>query len=214
MTRTSKPISRAAHRRGGRILLPCSALLLLAAGLIFLYTQRQAVLAWPGTFLAVTEAPVKADAVVVLAGGTSGDRIVEAGRLVKEGFAPVALVSGPTHWYEVCECEPAIALAVRRGFPREYFQCVPHRELSTKAEAPVLLAAARQRRARTVLVVTSDFHTRRARSIYRRLGAGLDIHMVAAPNQMYRLNEWYRNRESRKIVLLEWIKTVTAPFGL
>jgi uncharacterized SAM-binding protein YcdF (DUF218 family) len=196
--------------RRGRILVS----VLVLAVLVLIYACRSTLLAWPGVVLLKTDPPAKADVVLVLAGGSTGERILEGGRLVRAGLAPVALVSGPMSWYESSECDAAIAMAVRHGYPRDSFQCVNHRALSTRTEAPILLSAARQRGARTVLVVTSDFHTRRARAIYHRLAGDLDVRVLSAPSRFYRLSEWYRDREARKIVFFEWSKSISEVFGM
>jgi len=168
----------------------------------------------PARLLVKTDAVEKADLLLVLAGGTTGDRIVLAGQMVRQGLAPVALVSGPWGWYDMNECDAAVALAARRGFPRESFVCVPHNERSTKAEARVMLVAARQRGAHRILVVTSDYHSRRARKIYRALAPDLDIRVTASPNGLFPLERWWVNREGRKIMFLECVKTCTEPFGI
>jgi uncharacterized SAM-binding protein YcdF (DUF218 family) len=211
---TSRLLNTQTIQRRGRCLFPVIILALLVCGSALLYLKRSALQAWPGTFLMKTDPLIKADVLIVLAGGSTGDRILEAGRLVQAGYAPIALVSGPQGWYESNECEAAIPMAVRHGYPRSSFECVPNHAHSTLDEAPPLLQAARERSAHTVLVVTSDFHTRRARGIYRRLANGLDIRMIAAPAQFYRIDQWYRHREARKLIAIEWMKTLTAPFGL
>ena len=71
-----------------RILVPLVVLALL-------YGSRQMWLPSLCTFLIQSEQPTSADAVVVLAGDSYGLRIQKGGDLVRAGFAPVALVSGP-----------------------------------------------------------------------------------------------------------------------
>ncbi len=59
--------------------------------------------------------------IVVLAGDFSGNRILTAGDLVRRGFAPKALVSGPSGEYGLHETDLAIPFAVRHGYPESYF---------------------------------------------------------------------------------------------
>ena len=58
------------------------------------------------------------------------------------------------------------------------------------------------------LLVTSPSHTARASRIFRREGAGLEVHPVSAPDPYWQNGEWWKNREGRKIWLLETVKTI------
>jgi uncharacterized SAM-binding protein YcdF (DUF218 family) len=146
--------------------------------------------------------------VVVLAGDFSGNRIMTAAGLVRRGIAPQALVSGPSGAYGMHESDLAIQFAVRHGYPESYFVALPNDARSTRDEAVVVLAALAQRHAHRVDIVTSDYHTRRAGNIYRALAHGVEIHMVAAPDEYFSANGWWKNRDGRKTFLLEWMKTV------
>jgi uncharacterized SAM-binding protein YcdF (DUF218 family) len=150
----------------------------------------------------------------VLAGDFSGNRILTAADLVRRGFAPQALVSGPSGVYGLYESDLAIQFAVRHGFPESYFIPLPHDARSTREEAVDVLPVLKQRNVRRVDIVTSDYHTRRAGNIFRAQAPGLEIHMVAAPDQYFTPNGWWKNREGRKTFLLEWMKTVATWVGM
>ncbi len=160
------------------------------------------------------EPPAQADIIVVLAGDFSGNRILAAGDLVRRGFAPQALVSGTSGEYGLHETDLAIPFAVHHGYPESYFVALPNDAHSTKAEADNVLAALSQRHARRIDIVTSNYHTRRAGNIYRAKASGLEIHMVAAPDVNFTPGGWWKDRDARKTFLMEWIKTVTAWFGM
>ena len=83
-------------------------------------------LTWLGNVLVDDMAPVKADAVLVLAGDPRGERIRKAGDLVRAGYVPKVLVSGPTEWYGVNEAELAIRFAVANGYPSDWFEPPQH----------------------------------------------------------------------------------------
>jgi uncharacterized SAM-binding protein YcdF (DUF218 family) len=152
--------------------------------------------------------------IVVLAGDFSGNRILKAGELVRQGYASKALVSGTSGEYGLHETDLAIPFAVRHGYPESYFVAFPNDARSTREEASDVLADLNQRHARRIDIVTSDYHTRRAGNIYRALAPGLEIHMVAAPDLNFSPDGWWKNREGRKTFLLEWMKTVSSWFGM
>jgi uncharacterized SAM-binding protein YcdF (DUF218 family) len=171
-----------------------------------------------GYALVHNDGPAKADMAVVLAGDALGHRIEKAAELVREGYVPAALISGPAGYYGLHESDFAIAYAVRRGFPAEWFIALPHSALSTGEEAPVVLAELRRRNVRSFLLVTSDFHTARARRIFlaaeRAIGGGPAMRTVAAPDEFFRPDSWWRSRQGQKTVFFEWSKTVATALGI
>ena len=150
--------------------------------------------------------------IVVLAGDFFGNRILTAGELVRRGFAPKALISGTSGEYGLHESDLAIPFAVRHGYPASYFIGFPNDGRSTKEEAADVLPELKKHNVQRLEIVTSDYHTRRAERIYRALASktapNLEIHIVAAPDMYFSANGWWKNREGRKIFLLEWVKTV------
>lgn len=167
-----------------------------------------------GEYLVRAEPPVHADLIVVLAGDWTGNRILKAGELVREGYAPRALVSGPGKLYNVREDDAAIDYAVDHGYPRDCFVAARDKSNSTRSEAIALLADMRRMGIHNVDIVTSNYHTRRAGNVYRKLAGDIQIHMVAAPFPDFDPNTWWHHREAEKTVLLEWTKTIAYWFGI
>src|SRR6202021_3515415 len=88
-----------------------------------------------GRLLVRDEGPARADIAVVLAGDYYGHRVVRAGELVKQGYVPSVLVSGPNMLYGFYECDLAIPFAVKRGYPESWFIRAPNEGRTTRAEA-------------------------------------------------------------------------------
>ncbi|MBZ5626003.1 MAG: YdcF family protein [Acidobacteriia bacterium] len=163
------------------------------------------------------EGPTKAEIAVVLAGDDTGHRIEKGAELVRAGYVPAVLVSGPPY-YDVHECDLAIAFAVRKGYPAGWFIALPNPTLSTRQEAWFILQELRRRAIHSFLLVTSDYHTARAARIYRAveraMGGGPDMRVVAAPDEYFREASWWRNREGQKTVFFEWSKTLATALGM
>ena len=174
---------------------------------------HSAILTALGSFLVKAGPPQRADIAVVLAGDVTGNRIIKSGELVRQGYAPKALVSGPVGMYDFAECDLEIPFAVRRGFPESYFLRFEHRARSTQEEAEAIIPELHRLGAKTVLLVTSDFHTRRAGKIFRRVGPDLTFYVVAAPDSYFTPNGWWHDREGRKTFVIEWMKTVAEWLG-
>jgi uncharacterized SAM-binding protein YcdF (DUF218 family) len=166
-----------------------------------------------GSYLVHDEPPHHADVVLVLAGDASGRRILKGAELVRQGYAPKVIVSGPVI-YSVHECELAIALAERAGYPASYFEHFEHQALSTVEEARAAAPLLRSMGVRQVLLVTSDYHTRRAGKIFRAAMPEIAFNVVAASDEHFTMREWWKAREGRKTFTVEWMKTVAGWFGM
>jgi hypothetical protein len=127
------------------------------------------------------------------------------------------LVSGPAGAYGLHECDLAIPFAVRQGFPAEWFVAFPNQAHSTREEAAGILKELQRRNVKSFLLVTSDYHSARARRIFlaaeRASGIGPQIRTVASPDEFFAPDSWWRNREGQKVAFLEWSKTIATVFG-
>jgi len=171
-----------------------------------------------GTVLVENDGPAKADIGVVLGGDYWGRRIDKAGQLIRQGYIPQALVSGPPGFYGYHESDVAIAFAVRQGYPAAGFIPLPHEAFSTEAEAGVVLQELRRRNIHSFLLITSDYHSRRAARTFRYIGRKMNylpaMRMVTAPDSLFRIDRWWQTREGKKTVFFEWTKTLAFAVGL
>ena len=201
-------------RRGSFILRSLIVLVILALPLVVTYSLWLPAI---GRALVHNDGPAAADIAVVLGGDYWGHRMETAGMLVRRGLVPTALVSGPPGFYGVHESDLAIPFAVRKGFPARWFEAFPHNALSTRDEAGVLLVELRRRGVHRALIVTSDFHSARARRIFlateKVMGGGPEIRMVTAPDEHFHADTWWRGRESQKVAFFEWWKTLATAAG-
>ncbi len=189
---------------------PRAAALSAVAVVVLAVLTWRSCLTGMGRFLVQAEPPRHADVVVVLAGDYSGNRIRKAAELVQEGYAPKVLVSGPSGLYGEYECDAAIRFITRQGYPASRFIRFPNDTRSTREEAQAVAAKLRELGLVRVDIVTSDYHTRRARSDYREEAPGIEFSMVAAPTADFTPDGWWKNREGRKTFLIEWLKTVAS----
>jgi uncharacterized SAM-binding protein YcdF (DUF218 family) len=200
--------------RSGRFLLFFSIILLIAASVT---VSREWWLQRLGDALIHDDGPAKADVAVVLAGDYWGNRILKGGQMVRLGYVPAALVSGPAGLYGHYECEPAIAYAIRQGFPAAWFIPFPNNARSTQEEAWAILPELHRRNTHRMLLVTSDYHTRRALRIFnrteRKMGGGMEIRAVAAPDEEFHPDSWWRSRQGQKVAFIEWTKTLAQGLG-
>jgi uncharacterized SAM-binding protein YcdF (DUF218 family) len=202
------------ERRGFRFQFVLLLLLLGAA----VYLARDVWLGALGSALVRDEGAGKAEIAVVLAGDSWGYRLTKGAELVRQGYVPLVLVSGPPAFYDVNEADAAIHFAIVRGYPAEWFIPLYHTALSTRDEATAVLDALKQRNIHSALLVTSDFHSARAgrifRGVERQRGGGPNLRVVASGDRFFSAANWWHNREGRKIAFMEWTKTLTSVFGI
>ena len=177
------------------------------------WVTRDRIMTALGNHLVSASPPEKADIAVVLAGDAFGHRILTAADLVKNGYVPVVLVSGPGGEYDFHECDLAIPFAMKRGYPASDFAHLEHDARSTAEEAAVIVPELRRRNAHKVLLVTSNYHTRRAGALFRRAAPDLTIVTISAPDEHFTPEAWWHSREGQKTFLMEWEKTVGVWLG-
>ena len=176
--------------------------------------MRTLLLGVMGAILVHADQPARADYAVVLAGDYGGNRILKGAELVRQGFVRKAVVDGPKGSYGLDECDLAVDFAVKKGYPADYFIKLPMRATSTKEESERVIAELRRLGAHSFLLVTSEYHTRRAGNIFRKVTGDLEMRVIAAPDEYFSPDSWWRNREGQKIVYMEWSKTVASWFGI
>jgi uncharacterized SAM-binding protein YcdF (DUF218 family) len=168
----------------------------------------------------------KADAIFVLA-GTRMERALEGVELYREGWAPVvALSPGRTELAEDLVRARGVPLPADAAIVRDAMIAlgVPARAIlldrssvdNTAAEATLLSALAAKHHWRTVIVVTSKYHTRRTGFAMRRAvhGSGLDIIVRASRYDPSDPARWWRRRYDFRFAIFEWEKLIAYRLGL
>lgn len=189
-------------------------LVVLAIALVVAWVAHAWWMTALGRLLVRDDGPARADIAVVLAGDFYGNRIVKAAELVKQGYVPRVLVSGPNLIYGAYECDLAIPFVVKKGYPLEWFVRGPNEAHSTREEAAAILPDLRRLGVHRFLLVTSNYHTARAGRIYKAAARDFDMRVVAAPDDYFRPDGWWRNREGQKTFFMEWSKTLANLMGM
>jgi hypothetical protein len=179
--------------------------LMLSLGLLGLFA---ALVAGTGRFLVVDE-PEKSDAILVLAGETY-NRPMLALDLLERGYAPRIVMDVPAAERIYQWTAPELAQRWVQGLPQaNSISICPIHGLSTRDEShEAQNCIARAGGVHKVLIVTSDFHTRRARSVFQHELPGLEFNMAAAHNPAEFGLLWWRQREWAKTNLYEWMRLI------
>ena len=158
----------------------------------------------PARFLIARDPPRTADAALVLAGDPDYERTKSAARLVLSGQARLLILTGGEPGPgDSAESLRQVALGL--GIPPEAIrmeQVSRSTHESMLAVRPIL----EEEGIRTLVVVTSPYHQRRAAWAARRTLRGIEIVSHPADPASWRPAGWWKTRSNRRIVVGEYLK--------
>jgi len=181
------------------------------------YAARQSVLTALGSFLIVRDAAHPADAIVVLSGSVP-DRMLEAVDLYHARLAPrIILTRGPVlpglaalrqRGGNVPEHhEENLMIAQQLGIPADAIAVIPTPVSSTIAEAQVVVDYLHAQGRKSILLVTSKTHARRARMTFgRAAGDSVQIAVCPSPYDPFTAENWWHEHGLVRRVVTEYAK--------
>jgi uncharacterized SAM-binding protein YcdF (DUF218 family) len=189
----------------GGIIANLVALLFLAVLCGAIYFARHPIMRFVAESWVVDEPPAHADAIVVLGDDNFyADRATHAAELFRQGVAPEVLVSGRRLRPNAGVGELMERDLVERGVPKEKIEKVTHDADSTREEAEVLGKIAKEHHWKSVVIVTSNYHTRRTRYIYDRVfPQGIAVTVASARDGDFDPERWWEKRKSVKLFTRE-----------
>jgi hypothetical protein len=156
----------------------------------------------------VVDDPQPSDLILVLAGETD-HRPARALELLRRGYGKRVLIDVPTDdkIYEVSELD--LAQRYIRDLPESASVSIcPIRSLSTIDETQDVEKCLTAQDGARILIVTSDFHTRRALSIFRHELRGKSFSVAATRDSREFGSRWWTHRQWAKTCSAEWVRTI------
>ncbi len=149
----------------------------------------------------------------MLGGDDFGMRIIKAAQLAQSGYTPYVIVSGPQN-LSGYECDVTIECARRQGYPASLFRPLPIPSDSTRDETAFIGRYLKTSNIHKILLVTSNYHTRRSARLMRSQNPWLQVVVVAAPDRFFTPNGWWKSRNGLKTFFFEASKTVATWVGI
>jgi len=169
-----------------------------------------------GNFWVVDDGPAASDAIVILGDDNyAGDRATRAAEVLKAGWAPRIIASGRylRPYASIAQLEQHDLLD--RGVPASAIIPFAHRATNTREEGQALAKFLSDRGWKRIIVITSNYHTRRARYILERvLPAGTTLRVLPANDVNYDPNSWWSTRRGTKIFFHESVGMLVAMWEL
>jgi len=188
------------RRERGGIIATLVSLLFLALLLLGIYLARHPLLRFAAGQLIVEDALEKSDAIIILSDDNFyADRATRAAELFRQNLAPVVVASGIRLRPYAGISELMTHDLIERGVPKERIIPFPQDADNTKEEAEVLRKLLQEKSWKTVIVVTSNYHTRRAKYIVSRIfGGSITVRMASARDGDFDPANWYEHRKAVK----------------
>jgi uncharacterized SAM-binding protein YcdF (DUF218 family) len=197
--------------RGG-IFFRLLFLLFFIGFLALLFVARHPLMRFAGQFWVVDEPAAQSDALVVLGDDNyAGDRSFHAAELYREGVAPIVVASG-----RMLRHNSGLAEIMQRdlesfGVPSASIVPLANRAENTREEAGEVAKLIRARGWKRVIIVTSNYHTRRTRFIYSRvLPSNVTFRVSSARDSDFDPSHWWQTRLGQKLFFNEIVGTVVA----
>lgn len=205
-----RPVQRRGQR-GGALANLIAALFVVALCAV-VYFARHPILRYAAESWVVNEQITHADAILVLGDDNFyADRATHAAELFRQGVSSEVVASGrklrPTAGIsELIEHD-----LIERGVPKQNILRFSHDASSTREEALALEDLAEQRKWKAVVVVTSNYHTRRARYIFQGVfPARIAVTVSSARDGDFDPEQWWDKRLSIKLFGRELLGMVDA----
>jgi len=187
------------QQRGG-IIATFVALLFLALLCLTIYLARHPLMRLAGGALVVEDNLEKSDAIIVLSDDNFyADRATRAAELYRQNLAPTVVASGIRLRPYAGISELMTHDLIERGVPKERIVPFPHDADNTREEALALKTLVTQKGWKSVVIVTSNYHTRRARYTFRKVfPPDIKIAMASARDADFEPSNWYQHRRAVK----------------
>jgi uncharacterized SAM-binding protein YcdF (DUF218 family) len=180
---------------------------------------RVAILSQIGHYLVAVDPLENADAIEILGGGELS-RCKTAAQLFHRGWAPRILVSKAIYPSEKEELlrygiptlenhEQCLAILSFHRVPMSAVEVIEGYNQSTQDEAQKIMAYLESGGIKRLIIVTSNFHTRRTRLLFRRILRATDVRVIVQatpPDRLFDPQEWWTRRRDAKTLLWEYQK--------
>ena len=154
--------------------------------------------------LLVVDDPQASDVILVLAGETD-HRPARAVQLLEQGYARRVVIDVPAEARIFGSTELQLAEKYVQGLPQaSSIRICPIEGLSTRDESHDAEKCLASESGRRILIVTSEFHTRRALGIFRHELPGYSFSVSVAREDAEFGTRWWTHLEWAKTCLGEW----------
>jgi uncharacterized SAM-binding protein YcdF (DUF218 family) len=216
MTTTSPAPRSTRNGEHGGIFFRLISLLVFAFLLFVVYLVRRPILRAVGDYWVVEDPASQADALIILCDDDFiGSRAAKAADLYHEGRAPHIVASGRMMRAYAGVGELMQRDLTDRGVPTSAIEIYRHTASDTLDEAQALRSLVVGKKWRHVVIVTSNYHTRRARYIFQKVfPQGVQVDVASAKDPAFDISDWWEHKTGLKLFLHEMVGMCEAKWEL
>lgn len=165
-----------------------------------------------GSFLVVSDDLEKSDAIVVFS-GDNGVRTEVGVELLKEGYGEYLILSGGKVYDDVTMAELMKNHAIKLGVDENKI-LIDDKSLTTYENAEFTKEIMEKNNFKSLIVVTSDYHTRRSKltmekSLEDTLIDGQNVEVIVTPSKEEEFNiKWWTSGNSILLIISEYLKLI------
>lgn len=195
-----------------KIILSVLAITGLFVSVLYMYPEPT--LGKVSEVLVYEDALIPAEAIVVLTGSWSGNRISGGASLFHKGFGKFVIFAG----YKIYPGTNLGVLmknyAIQLGVPEENIitRYNISGDLNTWGEGQTIIKLLEEKGIKSFILVTSKFHTRRAHAVYERLvnesNSNIKFQVYGAEDPDIPIKNWWKTRVGRKVIFMEYLKAL------
>ena len=203
--------ARRKSERGGA-LVSLIVLVVVVVLCLVLYWARHPILRLAGESWVIDAPAAHADALLLLGDDNFyADRATHAAELIRHGVAPVVVASGRRLRPSAGIMELQEHDLIERGVPKDKIIRFSHDADSTREEAIALARLCSEHHFHSVIVVTSNYHARRARYIFDKVfPPTIAVSVAGAHDGDFDPEHWWEKRKSEELFVHEVVGMMVA----
>jgi len=163
-----------------------------------------------GSILVYEDPLTPADAIVILSGSGTGNRIEAGATLFQRGLGRIIIISGDRIYPGYYTNTLMKIHAINLGIPEDKIIASKiEGEISTWGEGISNLKKLQENQFKSFILVTSAFHTNRAHAVYKKLiddlGYDFEFRVYPVKDNRAPIKGWWKTRTGKKRILLEYL---------
>ena len=149
------------------------------------------------------------DAIVIVSGGETDQRVAEGVKLYKDGWAPILIMSGAARDESISNALVMKQLAIKAGVESDQI-LVEEESVNTFENAIKTKSIISDNKFSKIILVTSPYHQRRAFMVFKNTFKDLPIKIInhSSTDSVWRKNGWWQEPWARQITFSELQKII------
>lgn len=169
-----------------------------------------------GFYLSPQDALATSDAIVVVSGGETNQRVAEGVKLYKADWAKILIMSGASRDAKDSNAAAMKRIAISSGVPADKI-ITEGKSMNTFENAAYVREIIERNKFNRLILVTSPYHQRRAALVFSKALKGLPVQIInhSSLDSAWRKNGWWLDAWARALTWSEAKKvayTLVVPF--